>query len=420
MSESRNFRIVVRLFASALIAVIVWGCAAVPRLKEGSEASIIRLPFVRVLIDNACPEIEITGVGQFAVECIRGERSFVYHSSQPATIRPIDGALEVYSKKTRVGGEFDEILISPRSKKGFLKYKNRRYRGIFRVLPHGRNLRLVNIVHIDDYLKGVVPPEMGKVGESEFEAIKAQATAARTYSLKRLGQYAGEPYDLSSDVADQLYHGTEAEDPLISKAIDMTRGLVMKYGDSLITAYYHSTCGGQTDDIEEVWDKPPAPYLKSVSDSGACGWSKYYRWKESYAPEQLKLRLEQYLSSEYGRQIRLKDIVDVRIEKRTTGGRTAKLTVKTTDKEYSFGRDRVRWVFKRSSNAELILASSRFEVQINRDEDGKIKSVDFVGGGYGHGVGMCQCGAMGMSRAGKKFDKILGLYYKDVRLVKLY
>jgi len=414
------FHLLLRFAAGIIIILLVWGCAVVPRLQEGSESAYIRLPFARVLIENDNPEIAIAGIGAFAVECHRGEQSYVYHSSQPVTIRQENGTLAVYSKKTRIDGGFDEVLFSPHGTKGFLKYNAQRYRGMFRVIPHGVNLRLINIVHIDDYLKGVVPPEMGKVDKPEFESIKAQAVAARTYSLKRLSQYPGEPYDLKSDVTDQLYYGTEVENPLISEAIDETRGLVIKWGDSLITAYYHSTCGGYTDDIEEVWDKPATPYLKAVNDSGACSWSKYYHWKEGYTAEQLRMRIEQFLSAERGRQVALADIEDISVLSRTAGGRVAELVVKTADQEYRFGKDKIRWVFKRSSNGDLILQSARFDVNITRNGLGKITQIDLLGSGYGHGVGMCQCGAIGMARAGKKFDQILALYYKDTRLVKLY
>ncbi len=413
-------RISLRLIAGFLVILIVWGCAVVPRLKEGTESSVIRLPFVRVLIENDSPELTITAVGSFAVECLRGDQSFVYHSSHSITVRPEDGMMAVYSGKTRIDGEFDDVLMSPRGNSGFLKYHDRRYRGMFRIILHGVNLRLINVVHIDDYLKGVVPPEMGKVGEPEFESIKAQAVAARTYSLKRLSQYPGEPYDLRSDVTDQLYHGTEVEEPLISDAIDKTRGLVVKYGDSLITAYYHSTCGGFTDDIEEVWDKPSAPYLRAVNDSASCNWSKYYNWKESYTPDQLKMRIEQFLSADRGREVTIDNITDISVISRTAGGRVAKLIVKTAVGEYSFGKDKIRWVFKRSSNPDLILQSARFDVSVARDESGKITRIDLDGGGYGHGIGMCQCGAIGMARNGGKFDQILARYYKDTKLVKLY
>jgi stage II sporulation protein D (peptidoglycan lytic transglycosylase) len=426
MEESWNerlssiIRLAIRTIVILIVTVIIWGCTAVPQLTEGSEANFVRLPFVRVLLQNDIPEITVSGSGTFSLECLQRGKSFVYFSSQPVTITIERGLLAVTMRRDRFEGRFEEVIITPRNGNGFLSYQNQDYRGMFRILPHGVNLRLINVLHMDDYLKGVVPPEIGKVTEVELEAIKAQAVAARTYSMRYLGQYAGEPYDMRSDVSDQLYHGANVESELISRAIDDTRGIVIKYEDNLINAYYHSTCGGYTDDIEEVWDKPAAPYLKAVDDSGICNWSKYFHWEESFTAQQLKMRIEQFLSAERGREIQIGDILDIKVTSLTAGGRVAELIVKTAEHNYTFGKDRVRWVFKRSSNPEMILQSARFDVITEHDTAGRLTQVRLIGGGYGHGVGMCQCGAIGMARKGIKFDQILPFYYKNIRLVKLY
>lgn len=417
---NRLIQLATRLGTTFLLILIIWGCGAVPELKEGSESTYIRLPFVRVLLGNDASEIVVSSSAPISVECYRGDRSLVYHASQPIAARQRDGMVSIWMKDTRVGGKFDEVVVIPRGKKAFLRYREDRYRGMFRILPHGANLELINIVHMDDYLKGVVPSEIGFTGEGEFEAIKAQAVAARTYSMSRLSQYPDEPYDMKSDVSDQLYHGVKVEEPIVSRAIDGTRGYVVKYRDQLIDAYYHSTCGGCTDDIDEVWEKAEASYLRAVSDSEYCSWSKYSNWRESYTAEQLRVRIEQYLSSERGRVIRIDDILDIYVKSRTAGSRVAELVVRTTDGSYSFGKDRIRWVFRRSSNPELILQSARFTVETKIDDNGKLLRADFIGSGYGHGVGMCQCGAIGMSRNGRKFDDILTFYYRNTELVKLY
>ncbi|MCX6829218.1 MAG: SpoIID/LytB domain-containing protein [candidate division Zixibacteria bacterium] len=278
MEESRNeklmriIRPVIRTTVALIVTIIIWGCTAVPQLIEGSEANFVRLPFVRVLLQNDIPEITVSGNGTFSLECLQRDKSFVYYSSQPVTIALERGLLTVTMRRDRLEGRFDEVIITPRNGNGLLSYQSQNYRGMFRILPHGVNLQLINVLHMDDYLKGVVPPEIGKVTEADLEAIKAQAVAARTYSMRYLGQYAGEPYDMRSDVSDQLYHGADVENELISRAVDDTRGIVIKYEDNLINAYYHSTCGGYTDDIEEVWDKPAAPYLKAVKYKSAIFW----------------------------------------------------------------------------------------------------------------------------------------------------
>ena len=169
-----------------------------------------------------------------------------------------------------------------------------------------------------------------------------------------------------------------------------------------------------------MWDKPAKPYLRSVADSGYCSWSKYHNWKETYTAEQLKLMIEQYLSSEKGKVVKIGDILNIHIRSRTVGGRILTLVVETTGGSYNFGTDRIRWVFRRASNPELILQSARFDVEITQDNRGRLKKAVFKGGGYGHGVGMCQCGAIGMSRSGWKYQDILAFYYKNIDLVKLY
>jgi len=404
----------------ALIILMVWGCAAVPTLKEGSEGSYLRLPFVRVLLQNTSSDIIVSSKGSFSIECMKAGKSYVYYSSQPVEFSQSRGGIIIKMGKTPLGDSYDEVLLTPRSGNNYLKAFNQRFRGMFRILPYGNNLRLINIVHVDDYLKGVVPLEIGFIGEPETEAIKAQAVAARTYSISHLEQYPKEPFDLKCDVSDQVYKGVDTENDLVNKAIDATRGTVMKFHDELINAYYHSTCGGSTDDIDEVWDRKAEPYLRAVPDSGFCGWSKYADWRESYTVRQIALRLEEYLSAERGKVIRIGSIEDMEITGLTAGGRVANMIVTTDRGTFNFGKDKIRWVFTRSSNPEMILQSARFRIQKQTDNKGRLTRVDFIGQGYGHGVGMCQTGAIGMSRAGRDYETILKHYYLHVDLVRLY
>ncbi len=175
-----------------------------------------------------------------------------------------------------------------------------------------------------------------------------------------------------------------------------------------------------TDAIEHVWDRKEEPYLKAVADSGACSWSKYYNWSEVFSEEQLRGRIEQYLSSDRGRDLRIGKIEDVIIGNRTPGGRIAQLSIRTSHDIFKFSADRIRWVIGRTSNPDLILPSDRFDVALDRDQSGNIRKITFKGSGYGHGVGMCQCGAIGLSRKGWAFADILKHYYTGVDVKKLY
>jgi stage II sporulation protein D len=142
------------------------------------------------------------------------------------------------------------------------------YRGSLLVLTNPRGtLNLVNRVDLDEYLYGVVPAEMGPKRYDEVEALKAQAVAARTYALAHRGQFETEGYDLCATPKCQVYAGLTAEDPLSSGAVDATRGLVLASGGSFADALFISTCGGQTENVENVFAGEAAPYLVSVD----CG-----------------------------------------------------------------------------------------------------------------------------------------------------
>ncbi len=404
-----------------MLVVLFWSCSSVPGVSDESATPIIRVPFVRVLLADNQERATIDADGSLALECLDKGQQSVYYSAQHVRVTNYGGRLRVENNRGDIIQEgVEEVNFLPRGAGSHVRFGDKRYRGILKVLPYGRNVRLVNIVYMEDYLRGVVPPEIGPREENEFEAIKAQAVAARTYAVGHLKQYVGEPYDMKSTVADQLYEGMEIENRLVNRAIDATAGDVAMFQDDFINAYYHSTCGGMTDDISQVWDKPSQPYLVPVDDNASCSWSKYYTWQEQFTADQLRGRLEQYLSSDRGRQINLGRITDVAVAERTAGGRVARLVVRTENDTHRFFKDRIRWAIGRASNPELILPSDRFDVEIIRDDVGTIEAILFKGSGYGHGVGMCQCGAIGLARIGWTYDQILARYYSGVEIKKLY
>lgn len=414
-------KLAARIGTGLCLLVLVWSCARVPTLREETAGTFIRVPFVRILLDDHSDQAVFTTDGAFAIECITAGEQTVFYSSQPLKVKSQHWGLSVESHNgTVIQDRTDEVNIIPRGRGNWTSVNGKKYRGIIKVLPLGETIRLINILYMEDYLRGVVPSEIGKRTDEEIEAVKAQAVAARTYAMSHLQQYEGEPYDLKATIIDQIYEGVDAENRLVSKAIDATTGHVIMYNDAFIDAYYHSTCGGMTDNISHVWDRNEIPYLKAVEDGNACSWSKYFLWQEVFTERQLRGRIEQYLTSDRGRDLRIGHIRDVKIVERTPGGRVAVLAVYTDLDTYKFYKDRIRWVIGRTSNPDLILPSDRFEVVIDRDQLGNIRTITFKGRGYGHGVGMCQCGAIGLSRSGWSFDKILQHYYTGVQVKKLY
>jgi stage II sporulation protein D len=159
----------------------------------------------------------------------------------------------------------DSVLyFIPSHPESLLSFGGRRYRGIFILRSGPRGAVLINVLNLEDYLKGVVPGELSPDQFGEIEALKAQAVAARTYAIKNTGQYRALGYDLSDTPASQVYGGLDAERPLSTRAVDETRGEVIRYKGELINALYMSTCGGMTEDVENVFPGRPVAYLKST------------------------------------------------------------------------------------------------------------------------------------------------------------
>ncbi len=146
-----------------------------------------------------------------------------------------------------------------------IEIENRAYRGAFDVFGNTRRtLTVVNELPLEEYLRGVVPNELSPTTFGQIEALKAQAVAARTYMQRNLGQYRNEGYDICATDACQVYFGAKSEDPMATQAIIETRGVVATYDGKPINALYSSTCGGRTEDAENIFDEK-VPYLRSTT-----------------------------------------------------------------------------------------------------------------------------------------------------------
>lgn len=164
-------------------------------------------------------------------------------------------------------GPGNAVYFIPSSPESFLTFDGKSYRGIFIVRGSPRGTLMINVLNVEDYLKGVVPGEFSPTVYGELEALKAQAIAARTYALKNIGQFEDQGFDLFDTPVSQVYEGMSIEHPLSNRAVDETRGRVAVYGGKLINALYTSTCGGATEDVEKMFGGAPVPYLKSTECS---------------------------------------------------------------------------------------------------------------------------------------------------------
>jgi stage II sporulation protein D len=143
-----------------------------------------------------------------------------------------------------------------------VRFNDKPYRGRLEVFTNpGGTLTVVNVVSLEDYVRGVVPNELSPGGYPALEALKAQAVAARTYAVRNRGNFASQGFDLLPTTRSQVYGGVNTEHPLATRAVDETRGIVATYGGEPINALYTSTCGGRTEDAENIFNEA-TPYLR--------------------------------------------------------------------------------------------------------------------------------------------------------------
>ncbi|HEV2883656.1 MAG TPA: SpoIID/LytB domain-containing protein [Pyrinomonadaceae bacterium] len=182
-----------------------------------------------------------------------------------ASARPIAPSREVVAFASGSGKLFSSsapVLFASDSAAAPVKFNDRPYRGRIEVFANTRGaLTVVNVLGLEDYVKGVVPNELSPGGYPLLEAHKAQAIAARTYALKNRGQFMSQGYDLLPTTRSQVYRGLTSENSFSSRAVDETRGMIATFDGQPINALYTSTCGGRTEDSQNIFNDA-AGYLR--------------------------------------------------------------------------------------------------------------------------------------------------------------
>ena len=294
------------------------------------------------------------------------------------------------------------------------------YRGALELVPTDSGILTVNVLPMEEYLRGVVPLEIGDRPPGERAAVEAQAVAARSYTVTRLlssraGKGRSMAFDLIASVGDQVYGGRDAERPVSDEAVRLTSGLVLLHAGQVVTAPFYSTCGGETAAAEEVWRSDGEPHLKRVSDR-IPGSDRYYcdiaprfAWTRVLSGTELDGAVQRYLGAYQSLPTGGPGPVrDLSVESRTPSGRVATLVIQTQKGTYRVRGNDARSVL-RSSGGEL-LNSAYFSVT-TESAAGHLTRAVIRGNGYGHGVGMCQWGAIGRSRAGQDVRAILRTYF---------
>jgi stage II sporulation protein D len=293
--------------------------------------------------------------------------------------------------------------------KGLVEVNGASYHGALEVKQINGKLWVINMLDMEAYLKGVVPCEIGWISEELIEAAKAQAVAARTYAYAHMHQYAELGFDLYATIRDQVYKGMRAERQLTNQAVKETEAKVLTYQGLPIEAKYHSTCGGRTADFNDAWPGTPPPYLRSVV-CPYCTKSPHYTWKKALPKPEFFTRLRSQLTK-IGISIPATELIkNVVLLRNARSKRVLRLNIITEENEYIVPGYHIRTVFGDAHDPGGLLKSNYITLVSTED------SVIIEGRGFGHGVGMCQFGALEMARQGKNYKDILTHYYSGVRI----
>lgn len=438
-----------RIAILPILALALSGCA----LLGGRGAAPGAEPLVRVLIIEGAENLQVMPEATYLA--VAGENGVGLASESKVTVEPaestvrvlVDGAQVLEGPVVRLAAADPGGLLAIRGVPFGVGWwwegaEERRYDGVVEVRLNDAGLiNAIVELSVEEYLRGVVPSEIGSTAPAE--ALKAQAVAARSETITALRerQYAGPHYDICSDVNCQVYAGIGKRNDATDAAIVATRGLVLAYDGESIPAYYASNCGGYSEDIENVWavrdrgipcwtgsfdgsGDPPADlteednlreWVTTLPDAfcsrytypGLPEWTqKNYRWTVETKAEDLSARVAE--TKDIGRVIAIEPI------ERGVSGRLIRVRFVGEKGDLEVGPElAIRRIWKPP------LKSACFAVTpIGAGDMPDAFRID--GAGYGHGVGMCQTGAMGRALVGQDFRQILQHYYQGAEIMAVY
>jgi len=405
---------------AGLAAIVLAAACARPEVGTGATPARA-IPDIRVGVVPGATSVVVGGGGALMLREADGGGLIAIPAGAPATVTATREGLRVrYSGEDVVGST--ALFAEPADSGAPVRLNGRDYRGTLTLSIVSAGVMAVNVVGLEEYLRGVVGAEMGRRTEQDREALRAQAIVSRTVAMRRAGQYRTRGYDLLATVADQAYAGIGFETPVSDLAVEETAGEVLTFDGRLIDAFFHSTCAGRTADGTEVYVGADRPYLRSIRDqdeSGRiwCAISPRFRWQERWTGEALARTLRETLVTAGAPAAVAASVRDIRVVDRTPTGRVAHLELVGEGATYTVTGPVARLVLRATDGSQL--RSALFNLQVGR-EGGRIVQLVAEGSGAGHAVGMCQWGALGRSRAGLSSSDILSAYFPGTEITRTY
>jgi stage II sporulation protein D len=299
-------------------------------------------------------------------------------------------AAKLDGNKITISGrvEAGELVIEPKNQ-GYVWIGDRWYRGTTRLIRQNDGITAINKVDLEQYLYSVVGAEA--VSSWPIEALKAQAVAARSYALYKRKTGSNGIYDVDTTVGTQVYKGLDSEYTTTHQAVNSTLGQIMTYNNQVILAAFHSSSGGYTENVEDVWTSP-LPYLRGVVDYDQK--SPVFEWQQVIPVSKI-----QSLVAGVGK------ITGFQPAEMTPRGRVVKMKVTGDRGSTTVTGNEIR--------KALELRSTLFRVSTDGD------NLLVKGRGFGHGLGLSQWGAYYLAKQGINYHQILAHYYQTANLSQM-
>lgn len=390
------------------------------------------LVLVRIGLAEGRSLITVKTGGTYILRGDNGAVLFTGETADQLWIEPQNGRILIqdHAGKNLVRAERPVVLEYPHPDNTTMLSvagsEDRAYRGGMEFRLEKAGITVINILNIEEYLYGVIPAEMPASWPAE--ALKAQAIAARSYTLAYMGQHREKGFDLYGSTLSAAYRGVTGETRATTAAVDATRGIHLRAGGQPLKAYYSANHGGYSENSTFVWgsntfniavpDKLLAARTSRLFLDDLFRWirerppsyssvanlhsTQAYRWEKWVPAEEIRSR-----NAEYGT---IGDILQVISQGRGISGRINEVELRGSQGSMQIKGDRIR---SRLGG----LRSNLFTIRSKMGKNGKPEYFIFQGAGWGHGVGLDQSGAAGMAQAGFTAAQILGHYYPLAELV---
>lgn len=309
-------------------------------------------------------------------------------------------AVSISNGGINIGGKHydnSELRITSQQDGG-IELNNIRYRGEIRILQQFDNkFSVIEEIDLESFISGVLGSEMPSSWNDD--ALRAQAVTARTYAMYKKKVRRDAVYHL--DMLELAYKGMAGETPRLNKIVQETKGIVMVYNWNIFPAYFHSTCGGHTEDIKHVFGKDSIPPLSGVA-CNYCNNTKHSCWSKDISKSDIEKKLREA-------NIYVSNISTVKAINPGAGNHGARVEIASANGSKEMNANDFRL---------LVGPNNLLSTAFNSRSNGK--SITFSGRGWGHGVGLCQYGAQTMAEKGFEWTAILKHYYPKIELVRVY